>query len=90
METINDFNKIIDHLRITNDISVDELCDGIISTRTYFRYINNIQNISLSTLSLLLDRLNINYGQLASYTDIFQKSPHIPQKIDYRLKIHFL
>lgn len=66
-----DFNELIEELRITNGISITELCEDIISERTYYRYINKEQAIRHDIFFKLIHKLNINFTQLFCYTFTF-------------------
>ncbi len=48
-------------------MSVDELCEGIHSTRNYRRYLNGEFNVSAKTLSAYLERLKVQIQDFISY-----------------------
>lgn len=69
----NDFYKIIDEVRAQKNISVDDLCENIISTRTYYRYLNGEVTIKFITFSRLIDRLHVSLSELSNFSMYFAK-----------------
>lgn len=51
----------IDYYRKQQKIKIYELCKGIISTRTYGRYLSNSSYMTFETIKKLLDRLNMRF-----------------------------
>jgi transcriptional regulator with XRE-family HTH domain len=51
----------IDYYRKQQKIKIYELCEGIISTRTYGRYLNNSSYMTFETIDRLLQRLNMKF-----------------------------
>lgn len=67
MNKTTPFYQIIEDLRLKKNVSIDELCDGIVSTRTYYRYLNNEITIRCLTFYKLLERLHVNISELKAY-----------------------
>lgn len=67
MISYKQYYQVIDELRQANNISVSDLCEGIISERTYFRNLHSNDNIKFSVVLKLLDRLNISLAQFVTY-----------------------
>ncbi len=55
----NDFAKFIDEIRESRKMSREELVDGILSIRQYFRFIKGESSLKNQTISELLERLEI-------------------------------
>lgn len=57
---INDFGKFIDDLRESRNFSREDLVEGIISVRQYFRFVNGESSLKYSVLMELLERLGLS------------------------------
>lgn len=74
MEKYGSYYRLLDELRIAKGYTIAELCDGIISERTYLRQIKNGSKVNFTTFSKLLDRLDTGMGQFMTYMIHFDKS----------------
>jgi len=74
MEKYGSYYRLLDVLRIAKGYTIAELCDGIISERTYLRQIKNGSKVNFTTFSKLLDRLDTGMGQFMTYMIHFDKS----------------
>lgn len=85
MESSNNYLQIVEEIRKDSRISVSELCNGIISERTYYRYLQSHNDIPYHTFIRLIDRLNIEICQLMDYFMYFQKSDSSIARFPYRV-----
>lgn len=67
MITYEKYISVLDDLRIDHGLTVEELCEGIISPRSYYRYLNKTSVITMDILHQLINRLNLNLGNVAIY-----------------------
>src|SRR5690554_1753496 len=67
MFNYNYFLKNIEEIRKDRNISYDDLLEDLISSRTYFRYLNNKENISLELLNYLVNKLKLTFSDLIFY-----------------------
>ncbi len=67
METYGRYYKLLDQIRIGKNMSIHELCDDIISERTYLRQMKNGSKINLTTFNKLLNRLDVRLGQFMTF-----------------------
>ncbi|ABX81640.1 transcriptional regulator [Acholeplasma laidlawii] len=74
MEKYGSYYKLLDELRIAKGYTIADLCEGIISERTYLRQIKNGSKVNFTIFSRLLDRLDTGMGQFMTYMIHFDKS----------------
>jgi hypothetical protein len=60
MSTSKEFANFLEELRKSRNFSREQLTDGIISLRHYYRFINGESSLRNETVSALLDRMEIN------------------------------
>jgi len=90
MITFKDYFEILEELRKDNHLTVSELCHGIVSERTYYRYLNSNLEIKFNIYSKLVDRLGIEFEQILIYSIHFKKSDPSIIKFVYRVHVnHF-
>jgi len=65
----NEYFQVLDELRKLKNVSVSELCEGIISERTYYRIINKNTILKLSIFMKLLKKLNISLVQFSNFLE---------------------
>lgn len=80
-----DYIRIVEEIRKDNSMSVSMLCEGIISERTYYRYLKTDKEIPYQPYIRLVDRLNIELGQIMDYIVYFQKSDSSLLRFPYRV-----
>lgn len=56
----NDFAKFIDELRVSRNLSREELVDGIISSRQYYRFISGESSLKYNIILELFERLGVS------------------------------
>lgn len=67
MITYKEYFQILDELRISNNMSVSELCEGVMSERTYFRNLYSNEKIKFSNFIKLLQKLEIGIAHFVIY-----------------------
>lgn len=67
MITFKKYFEILEEIRIEKKISVDDLCENIISTRSYFRYLNSTSPIRMDIFSKLMNRLKLDLTNIVLY-----------------------
>jgi hypothetical protein len=60
MSTSKEFANFLEELRKSRNFSREQLTEGIISLRQYYRFINGESSLRNETVSALLDRMEIN------------------------------
>ena len=73
MNLSSDFMIILDEIRIAKKISVEYLCENIVSERTYYRMLKAKQ-IRTDVFSLLLARLRVQLSELIHFAVFVRKS----------------
>jgi len=91
MNYYKDYYKTIDLIRSSRHVSVSDLCDGIISERTYYRHLrSNGNNINIKTFGKLANRLNVNITQIVYWSFFLKKDDPGILKFVFRVHIrHF-
>jgi len=91
MNYYKDYYKTIDLIRSSRHVSVSDLCDGIISERTYYRHLHsNGDNINIKTFGKLVNRLNVNITQIVYWSFFLKKDDPGILKFIFRVHIrHF-
>lgn len=87
MITYKDCYKILDDIRIEKNMSVEEFCEGIISPRTYYRYLKSNEQLKIDTFSKLVDKVGLNLGNLVLYGIHFKQED--PGIIKFIYREHF-
>lgn len=87
MKRYGNYYQLIDELRVAKNKSIMDICEGIISERTYQRYMKNGNNLNFKTVARLLERLDVQLAQFISYVtrlnptgsmlDLFALSVHL-------------
>ncbi len=63
----NPFVKAVDEIRRHKKMTIQQLTENIISTRTYHRYLNGKTDVTISTLNQLVERLNVDVVDILYY-----------------------
>lgn len=85
MRLNHEYFQALDELRESFNVSVSALCEGIISERSYFRYLKSDDNISFSEFNKLLERLNVTLGQFINYTVLVRNTDNVVNKFISRV-----
>lgn len=64
MKDYNFFISVIDDVRKSRNITIEDLTDEIISPRTYIRYVHNQQDARTLIIQKLLDRLDLKFSEV--------------------------
>lgn len=59
--TSREFGLFIDNIRSTRNMSREDFVEGILSTRQFQRYIKGDSSISIETILMLIDRLELDF-----------------------------
>lgn len=89
MISYKEYYQLIDELRQANNISISDLCEGIISERTYFRNLHSNGNIKFSVILKLLERLNISLAQFVTYAVHLRGEDKGVNRFIYRVHIQY-
>ena len=87
LNTYKHYFKILEELRLSKRVTVENLCDGIISERTYYRYLASEQDIKLDVIDKLAKKLNISTQDIIHHAYfVRQEDPGITRFI-YRVHV---
>lgn len=73
MEKFGNYYKLLDELRIAKSMTIQDLCEGLRSERTYLRHMQNGSKVNFTTFTKLLTKLGINLAQFMTYMIHFNK-----------------
>lgn len=85
MNLNNEYFQVLDELRQSYNVSISTLCEGIISERSYFRYLKSVDNIRFSEFNQLLARLNVTLGQFVNYAALVRNTDNVINKFISRV-----
>jgi hypothetical protein len=88
MESLHNYFEIIDTIRKDNRFTINEVCKGIISERSYYRYIKKEKKISYEILTKLINRMNIDFMQFLIYVTFFHKDDSAIVRFPYRVQTY--
>ena len=87
LNTYKHYFKILEELRLSKRVTVENLCDGIISERTYYRYLASEQDIKLDVIDKLAKKLNVSTQDIIHHAYfVRQEDPGITRFI-YRVHV---
>lgn len=86
----NEYYQIIEELRIAKGVPVTELCQDVISERTYYRNLSSKGNIRYDILSRLSKRLGFTAEDLIHFAIFVRKGDPSVTRFMYRVHVkHF-
>ncbi len=88
MITYKDYFSILEEIRVERKVSVEDLCENIISVRTYYRYLKDMSPINITVFTKLLDRLNLELTALTIYGIHFRAENNGTAAFIFRVHFH--
>jgi len=88
MRSYRDYFRVLDEIRNSRGITVSDLCDGIISERTYYRHMISDQNIRFDIFNRLADRLQIQPYEIIQYSTFVRDGDPGITRFMYRVQVH--
>lgn len=82
----HEYFLVLDELRQSYNVSIGDLCDGIISERTYYRYLKDGVNINFNVFHQLLARLKISLDQFINYVTFVRSKENVTLK--FLVRVH--
>ncbi len=82
------YYEALEELRIMNNITVSDLCDGVIDERSYYRYLSNDRDASLKVLMRLLENIKIPMISFLNYTTHSRTSDGSADSIRFIYRAH--
>ena len=64
MTNYRNLPQLVEDIRIKKGMRIEDLCDDVISIRTYYRFLISGNDVSILVFIKLLDKLDINIFQL--------------------------
>jgi len=90
MNFYRDYFRILDKIRISKGISVSDLCYGIMSERTYYRYMLSNKDIRFEIYNKLLQKLEVDASNIIHYSFFAEKGDPGITRFIYRVHVkHF-
>lgn len=91
MALYKEFCQILEKIRIDRNLSVADICDGIISERTYYRYLHSNGEMRCDIFAKLAQRLDLSSVEIVKYAFYFHKKDPGITKFIFRLHTrHFV
>jgi transcriptional regulator with XRE-family HTH domain len=87
MNEYKDFFYVLDQIRQQKDIRVSDLCDGIISERTYYRHLNQNTSPKMKTFEELANKLGVSPYDVLHYSIFTPMEDPSVLKFLYRVQI---
>jgi transcriptional regulator with XRE-family HTH domain len=88
MTSYSEYFKIIDEIRVSKGISVETLCEGIMSERTYYRYLISNKDIKFDKFVKLAKKLDMKAYDLVHYSIFFRHGDPGKTMFMYRFQVH--
>lgn len=89
MVSANQYYEVIEEIRLAKSMPVTELCQDIISERTYYRNLHSQGHIRFDILSKLSKRLGVSAEQLIHYAVFVRKGDPSITRFMYRVHLHY-
>lgn len=89
MTSFSTYIRILDELRQSKGISVATLCDGVISERTYYRYMNSNREVKFEVFKRLADNLDIDTYDVIHYAMFVRTGDPGITRFVYRVHLRF-
>lgn len=89
MESIQNLFEILDEIRKSKNVSVSDLCQNIISERTYYRYLKGNSTIKFEIYNQLMKRLNASINDVIYYSFFVRKGDPGLTRFTYRQHLRY-
>ena len=86
MVLCKEFCRIINKIRNDRNLTIAQMCDGIISERTYYRYLHSNSEMSFEVFSKLAQRLSVDTVEVVKYAFYFNKKDPGITRFIFRLQ----
>ncbi len=73
MITYKDYFEILEEIRIEKNVSVEALCEGVISPRTYYRHLKESKTIKMDVFTRLMNKFDLDLSNITLYGIHFRK-----------------
>jgi transcriptional regulator with XRE-family HTH domain len=89
MTSFSYYIRVLDELRNAKGMSVSELCDNVISERTYYRYMHSVQEVKFDVFKKLAEKLGIDTYDIIHYAMFVRTGDPGITKFLYRVHIRY-
>lgn len=88
MKSYSDYFQVLDEIRIARGFTIFNLCEGIISERTYYRYLNSEANIRFDLFNKLAKKMKVEPHEIIQYAVFVRKGDPGITRFMYRVHVH--
>ncbi len=89
MKSYSEYFRILDEIRLARGLTISELCEGIISERSYYRHLNSDKNIKFDLFNKLAKKMKIQPHEIIQYSVFVRKGDPGITRFMYRVHVLF-